>query len=327
LEEIRWIASDFIAERKWKVATAKFLANASSRHYVQNDVVAKPAKKLAASVILDMDIGTPKANVGTPKSKDRVIPHLKSAPSPMKIPSLIAATPLYLDATTEDIDFSRSVSHLLSVVISDHWDSALDKGVLDEGDSHETCHKRFIAMRKVISNNDGCRVTGGGKRMAIECSSTMILDECESPSRTIKQLSFDEISQQVQSSIELVHSLKVKSGQQKLHESIQSEMKLSRAQLQAVYFIENLWKAKLSTFTSNDAKIAAVLCGSFGTGKTAIACSLIWRNRKAGHQLVLCSVGALVRISDLNKSCCVSCRCLKSPSYVSLCQDPMESRA
>ena len=296
LEEMRLIATDFIGERKWKVAAAKTTVVAVRTRCIQG----KPVKKVSTPVKTEV-VGTADAEdttmLTTPNSKVPITQpeSVVETISPLKTPSHVDHTPpMYLDATGEDIDNARNISRLLSVMVSDHWDDIVNNGVLvDRSNDDGFYNERFNIMQNKIASNRAGEGTDG-ENTEIENETTadgMDLDESNLPT---KQLSFDEISGQVQSAIDLVHSLKNQKGKQKPPSPKQTGVKLNREQLRAVNFVESLWKA--NSFSPDSTSISAVLAGNFGSGKTVAACSLIWRNRKAGRQIVLCSPVAVVRV-------------------------------
>jgi hypothetical protein len=71
-------------------------------------------------------------------------------------------------------------------------------------------------------------------------------------------------------------------------------LSLSDSEKVAVGTIEDLW-SRLHA--------GAVLRGSVASGKTITTCSLLWRKRLAGPQLVICSSASMVRVAWLSTWC------------------------
>jgi hypothetical protein len=130
----------------------------------------------------------------------------------------------------------------------------------------------------------------------------------------IRELRFDEISSRIESSIELVTALKGQAANpsSKITSYGGVIRELDQWQLQTVHFVESLWAtSKISQdeeteIFNNDARnsIAAIVGGSFGVGKTVAVCTLTWRNKLDGPQMIVCSPCAVVGICSFSTENC-----------------------
>ena len=290
LEEMRWMASDFIEERKWRVACGKTISSSVKEHYETQKMASKHPRRKSS--------GTPNKSGSTPTavkipsslraSSAESKKSVDSKSSGRRKMSISDSNPLYIDSSKDDLDHSRKISQLLSLTVSDHWDIVLSKGAFPLTDeSYKAGYERF---RKVQEKLLGATNDVSVKSHDNDCTPR------DPP--TLKELNCEEISKRLQNSVDTIDSLMAKSNEemskertlQKYRKAHMSGIDLTNAQLKAVHNIESIWG------TSDDTSVAAVLGGDFGIGKTVVGCITLWKNRNAGPQLVLCSPALLVSI-------------------------------
>ncbi len=232
--------------------------------------------------------------------------------------------PLYVDASIEDTETVRIISRLLSVGILDHWDSISSSSrYCEDMNARQQRFRRLVELESL--GNDTVKLVrskeSNGHAQLGETGTRPRDDESLQSSNStgaIRELRYDEISERIESSFKLAVMLKdqvVTTSLSKI--SSCGEMmgvELDQRQLRAVHFVERLWAstngvkeggsdtsyiegAQMSAF-NNDARssISAIVGGSFGVGKTVAVCTLIWRNKIDGPQIVVCSPGAVVGI-------------------------------
>lgn len=293
LEEMRWMASDFIEERKWKVACGKSLSSSVKQHV--------DAQKLAAKATTGKSKNTPNktddtsAATETPSSSSKPISiksnkSVDSKSSDRRKMSISDSNPLYVGPSNDDVEHSRKISQLLSITVSDHWDVALRKGAFPlTDDSYVAGYERFRKVRGEL--------LGETSEITVQSRNN---DSNPRAPPTFQELQFDEISKKIQESVKAINSLKAKiedalskeRALQKYRKSLTSGVELSNAQLKALHFIESVWENR------EEFSVAAVLGGNLGIGKTIVGCFTLWKNRHAGPQLVLCSPATLVSSSQ-----------------------------
>ena len=295
LEEMRWMASDFIEERKWKVACGKSLSSSVKQHIDGQKLAAKAAAKGKSKNTPNKSEDTSSAVTETPSSLSKPIStkttkSVDSKSSDRRKMSISDSNPLYVDPSNDDVEHSRKISQLLSLTVSDHWDVTLSKGAFPPtDDSYMAGYERFRKVRREL--------LGETSEISVQSSSC---DNGSTPPAppTFQELEFDDISKKMQESVKAINSLRAKTEDtlskeralQKYRKSLTCGVDLSNAQLKAVHFIESIWGAR------EEMSIAAVLGGNVGIGKTIAGCSTLLKNRHDGPQLVLCSPASLVSI-------------------------------
>ena len=327
LEEMKWSAADFHEERKWKIAAGQLLS-ASVRKY-------KPKKKKLSSSSSLVGI-TPTKLSQASRSGSIVSSSSRSTTMSVNSFSLNTSgfcmasnesstfDPLYVDASIEDTETVRIISRLLSVGILDHWDSISSSSrYCEDMNARQQRFRRLVELESL--GNDTVKLVrskeSNGHAQLGETGTRPRDDESLQSSNStgaIRELRYDEISERIESSFKLAVMLKdqvVTTSLSKI--SSCGEMmgvELDQRQLRAVHFVERLWAstngvkeggsdtsyiegAQMSAF-NNDARssISAIVGGSFGVGKTVAVCTLIWRNKIDGPQIVVCSPGAVVGI-------------------------------
>eukprot|EP00984_Skeletonema_dohrnii_P031906 scaffold25045_cov100-Skeletonema_dohrnii-CCMP3373.AAC.1 len=305
LEEMRWMASDFIQERKWKVACGKSLSSSVKQQHIDGQTLAsaKSAKGKSKHTPSKSD-DVSAAATETPSSSSLSKPtsstksttkSADSKSSDRRKMSISDSNPLYVDPSNDDVEHSRKISQLLSLTVSDHWDVTSNKGAFPlTDDDYKAGYERFRKVRGELL----------GETSEISVKSSANASSPPSAPFTFQELEFDVISKKMQESVTAINSLKAETDEalskeramQKYRKSLICGVELSNAQLKAVHFIESIWG------TREGMSVAAVLGGNVGNGKTIVGCSTLWKNRHAGAQLVLCSPASLFRWKhELNK--------------------------
>ena len=318
LEEMKWSAADFYEERKWKIAAGQTLS-ASVRKY-------KPRKKLSTSSLMGMtptkmsQISRSGSIVSSsPRSRTMSINpfSLNTSGSCIDSNDCNNFDPLYVDASIEDVKTVKVISRLLSVGILEYWDS------ISSSHDMNTRQQRFHRLVELesLGNNTVKLVKSMHSKSYAQIGATSLRsrddESLQSSNSTgaIRELRFDEISSRIESSFNIVTALK---GQAANPSSKIAScggvngVDLDQWQLQTVHFVESLWaSSKISqdeetkTF-NNDARssISAIVGGSFGVGKTVTVCTLVWRNRLCGPQMIVCSPGTVVGICSFSIQNC-----------------------
>ena len=296
LEEMRWMASDFIEERKWKVACGKTLSSSVKQHVEEQKLAARAAKGKSKTTPNKTDDQS--AATETPSSSNAI--STKSSKSvetktgDRRKMSISDSNPIYVESSNEDIAHSKKVSKLLSLTVSDHWDVIRNKGAFPRTrDGYVAVYERFRKVKEeLLGDKSGVQVKS--------CDNDHDVTPSAAPP-TFQELEFDDISKKLQKAVEATKSLKAKTNDaldkeralQKYRKSLICGVDLSNEQMKAVHFIESVWAAREET------GVAAVLGGNgLGRGKTIAGCATLWKNRLTGPQLVLCSPASLVRIHN-----------------------------
>ncbi len=293
------MASDFIEERKWKVACGKSLSSCVKQQHIDAQKLAAKATKGKTKNTPNKSDDTSAATTETPSSSTttKLIStksnnkSVDSKSSDRRKMSISDSNPLYVDPSNDDVEHSRKISQLLSLTVSDHWDVAHSKGAFPlTDDSYKAGFERFKKVRGELLGESSSEIR-------LQSQDNNDSTPRRSPP-TFQELEFDDISKKMQESVKVINSLKAKTEDalskeralQKYRKSLTCGVELSNAQLKAVHFIESIWQSR------EELSVAAVLGGNLGIGKTIVGCSTLWKNRHAGPQLVLCSPATLVSI-------------------------------
>jgi hypothetical protein len=297
LEEMRWMASDFIEERKWKVACGKTLSSSVKQHVEEQKLAARAEKGKSKATPNKTDDQS--AATETPSSSSNAISAKSSKSVETKSGdrrkmSISDSNPMYVESSNEDIAHSKKVSKLLSLTVSDHWDVIRSKGAFPRTrDGYVAGYERFRKVKEELL----------GDTSAVQVKSRDNDHAATPPAAppTFQELEFDDISKKLQKAVEATKSLKAKTNDalgkeralQKYRKSLICGVDLSNEQMKAVHFIDSVWAAREET------GVAAVLGGNgLGRGRTIAGCATLWKNRLTGPQLVLCSPASLVRIHN-----------------------------
>jgi len=322
LEEMKWMAIDYIEERKWKVAMSKSLCDSVKEKVRENrKKISSPSKRVTTpgGTVVRGTIGTtPESTTSNrSRSKSRSLSILSNCQD---------TDPIYIESTKEDISNIKKISRLLSVSVLDHWDTSISGSAAGVGGGMES--ERFRKLRSGALSLDN---NGGGDENADNNNSAMDIvksdtgdtstAEPESPTvnnpPTYKQLTNDEISTHIKTTIDHINKLKEQTNNvlkedkalQKYKKSMPTigsnggkEVEVDNGQLCAVHFLESLWNESGNSTSGSSGEqgtTAAIVGGRFGSGKTLTVCTLLWKKSmtdgNSGPQLIVCSPGALVR--------------------------------
>lgn len=266
LDEMKWMATDFHEERKWKMAAGRTLSSAVRRHKPKKKSLAvsmgaTPTKKMYGSC--GVSVSTPSSR-STPKSFE-----LTSLDSNNVNSDDSDTDPLYVDASSEDVDSVKKISRLMSVSILDYWDSIITSGYEDQKLGQQRLHR----LREVSSLSDDAleivqSVESNGRVdewNPTEDNKSQRTNSCRGfcPSTSSRrELGFGEISSLVKSSINVVNTLKEQTTKALLKEQTYQRYKksmipptssgmmgveLDDGQLHAVHFLESLWDTTIDS--------------------------------------------------------------------------------
>ena len=328
LDEMKWMATDFHEERKWKMAAGTMLSSAIR--------VYKPRKKSSTTSICATPTKKADAFRGAPVSTSSS----RSSPKSLEFIGISGdgdIDQIYVDASSDDVECAKKVSRLMSMSILDHWDS-----IASSRCEEQSLGRQRFQMVKEVSSSTGDSVKivqfvkSNGRldtlRHPAEGNDSIqkknSLVGCSSLPSSHRELGFGEISSRIKLSNKTVNILKEKTASELLKEkqyqmykqSMKTGVELDDGQLHAVHFLECSWDTTINSnstncYVGNSAQcengtlaakssfdddticspISAIIRGEVGIGKTVAVCALLWRNRNNGPQLILCSPGALVR--------------------------------
>ena len=310
MEEIRWLATDFIEERKWKMTAARTLSSA----------VALNERKRKSIRQIQKDTGDPTANdLKCTKALAKIL-----SSSVVKFWSLVAAqgvlvrdgVPLWQtyhqlnDELALDLQRGTIVTSKKDVVPIDQTktlicerdsdtkkedfpfqnssqcdDSCMNPGKThnpEDGSGGRLENPMFIDATHYSTNKVKLSTIGHSERTTIVEKATAVLTKVAAKT---KKLSSSELS--------IANSDVDASG-----------LMLMPFQLKALHWVETLWALELSTSNTSIIGTGAIIAGGCGTGKTVAIGFLLWSLRMHGPQLVVCTPQNLIRWRhELRKFC------------------------
>lgn len=314
LEEMRWLATDFVEERKWKAASARTLSSAvvSNRLNAVAPLVSATERDKKASN--DESIIEEENHSDEQAEKMRVVFGAVSEMNAVLADEMDERT--YEHPSSSDLKLVQLKGKIISGMIAEVWEGTLDCGPLSKTDEPLMAalsrHKKLRnAFENRIECGNSCVATLDGTKVdnlngALSSSMPQAIqgvimtpvepsedkqDTDEEKARP-KSLSNEEISNRIESSTGRIKERKVRRNRSK---SSNESLPLGIAQCKASDFVEFVW--------SGDDSVGSVLDGPVASGKTVLSCSLMWRHHLEGAQLLVCSPTRLV--STLCQ-CCVT---------------------
>ena len=330
LEEMRWLATDFIEERKWKKACARTISYSVSSH--ASKLFPSPSRRSTPSTrnsststsmqSSKMSTGSDhrgsdlshvklvkierESHVQYPKKEDdNSDEKLENSENESAIEDDVGEAQKrrlsdikFEDPTDDDIKVNRIVSKILSKVVHNQWNTyTVNAGISkkeDQSISYSRLHKLHCELKGDSFVNDDTVKTKENE--------DSIVEEVNCPSSDDrKQSSFEEIMTSMESCIKFV--LKLRQDLPTSYESYENclsdaltdiKLELHNSQIKCLQHVETLFDEK-----SNSNASGFLLNGPLASGKTFSMCSLLWRRRSNGPQLLICSSDSLVSVFDI----------------------------
>jgi HSA len=264
LQEMRWMATDFIEERKWKASTARLLGTLVSK-------VADKGDASTANMTGDdaMDIAEPSSDNVSASVEEISMASIHEQAAISGKPSSVEGTSinrlLFSEISEEDIVASREVAKLLCGQISDFTRSEKQSLVTRSADCSVQDDDR-------PSMSDPFALSNSHEPVVLENS------------RFDKVKFIERASNHIDSVLNALDGALTPSKASRTT-AREYGLRLLPDQADVVAAVEDLWTR---------VKVGAVLHGPVASGKTASACSLLWRHRDRGPQLLICSTSSTV---------------------------------
>jgi HSA len=276
LEEMRWMATDFVEERKWKRCASQNISSAVVRNVHRS---ASLPTKPTSVVVADASERTRKTGdtLGSVGGSSRETTRLASTKS----------TILYTEPCLEDITKAKEIASMVSFMIIGLSACPLSMRV----EQVTSCNSLGTAIGRASDElqntqdpNDPNPMDESPKR-----SSSVSGDECTTLAPSFREQDASLRETQLQILSDYVESIvsKVDPSKKPKHTASATDAPFtaSPGQLAAVACIEDLW-LRVSA--------GAILGGPANSGKTVISCSFLWKFRSEGPQLVICSPLSMV---------------------------------
>lgn len=304
LQEMRWMATDFIEERKWKMSSARTIASAIPAPGLVS-VILPVSRNVETKLDSDAKLGISsdfkESTIDTPEETGEA-----AAPSSKKSTkkARLVEQRQYVLPSIEDLKSARKVGQIVSVMISELGAATTDAGSIgiEDGFPSEAL-ERYLKNRSTILNERSSDTLASqqhpeesgeasdkteeepqvkvGIETAGEDSNTEKMDEItEDPT-------FESVSEQINRLCKFNGRSRNKLFPKDLVNALEAEkLNLSGEQKDCVDFVEKLWGGTPS--------VGSVLIGPGTSGKTIATCSLLWKHRSKGPQMVICPPTSVV---------------------------------
>lgn len=314
LDEMRWMATDFVEERKWKQSTARLLALATlsgtgsaGSLSVPQVAASEPATvELVAAPVDCKDKGKGTSDLvgnGQPTDSSCLPPDPVSQRSRLRqydSPSLVESKP-----TQRVAKLVSSMPQLLSTALIESGAlSATDFSIVDalhngqkfsqKDISDEGVGKFADTMLRVGAHENGSseKVASLSPKLLSEATSALgkHADDVTDDSQVMSR---DQIARYVDELCSRVKSFGSAPSKRMKHTRFHDSLTFSPEQDQAIRFAEYVW--------SEIDSAGVVVGGPAFSGKTTISCSMFWKYRESGPQLLICSPSSVVSQDWLTK--------------------------
>ena len=293
LEEMKWTATDFESERRWKGAVGRTLgASVLAFHAASGGGKGSPLKS-----------GKSKTQGGSAKKKKR-----KTEGSEDDAALAVEVEEEDLEPTVEDLDRARIISKGLSVLISGHWDLATEAnasstsgstshdGASLEGAKH-TSHDDAVSARAIYRRyKEAVRgIPGMGVSKTLQIDSDSPADSKEDDEeQSASNPSHEIVTTRLEAALKRANLVGTQPSKKKRPvESADCTVELQPSQVDAIHFVEAVWEVECS---DDDAPTLGVaLSGKVASGKTVAMAAAIWRHGDEGPQILFCHSARLVR--------------------------------
>jgi hypothetical protein len=295
LEEMRWTATDFIEERKWKASTARTIGKA----------ILSPKETLVIQQTRTLDglrsdqNHAPKPNGSIDEEMDDTTA-LETKTAKATEGKQIERRP-YVDVSSEHYDSARKAARIISNMISELSASIIDAGAFAQSDDgYRKALDRHRQVRKQLEgdgvmSNATENVSTKTEPTGDDPVSKKIAEEkhrAENPQESDhseREKQFQEISDHVENLFDKIKKTGAKPKNQSTIAKMPGlQVSLSTAQAKTMDSIEDYWTRL---------EAGAVLSGPFAAGKTIVACTILWKHRASGPQLLVCSPASMVSAS------------------------------
>lgn len=297
LEEMRWLATDFVEENKWKRASAKTLSAAIMTNHLISATQAKISPpKLRRSTPSSNKLGESSLNVDLVEIKsNREDESMDEDDDTDSGVEEHISNIEFVDPTDEDIKSSKTIAQLINTVVETHWELANTKSNMPPSDEQTAfAYERYHKLRSDDSSS------ANGVRLIKDCISSAADKEISS-NMPGHYLSFEEMQERIQNS---VHRRKMTESElsekfddffSHVSDSLEgTKLQIQDSQMEVLQFTEALWKEVEGRQSIN----GSLISGPIGCGKTFTTCLLLWRRRGKGPQLLLCPGESLVSDSS-----------------------------
>lgn len=286
LQEMSWLASDFIQERKWKASSARLLSSQLPQHPLLNR---QPIPSTANMVVdntqnSDEEIKDKKQPADSRRKVKAAAKKTEKAeievtdPKPVKNQSTTKSR--YPEPSTSEETQAKCSGKILSSMVSE-LNSAIQKG----GATELTNKFHIEGLRNFEHAKSECQKEIGNESTqdsnTPEGAGKMVIDNDPEATNKMNATPHEEISKRVEQLHKLAKS-KSKSAAKEFAKALRNgdKINLTSDQKNIVDFVEKMW--------GGEPTAGAVVSGLVTTGKTFATSTVVWKQKSHGPQLLIC---------------------------------------
>jgi hypothetical protein len=320
LQEMTWLASDFMEERKWKLSTCRLLSSNIPVHGLSDrrKRSSEANRAVGDGTAHELPSDDKKKNSGASSTNDAPENHNRGA----RMLKKKHARRQYSALVRGDEEMAKCRSRILSKMIS-QLDIAIRKGgSLAVSDKyHQEALEHFLAYRSdVIRSAENCKDAFSEndfniKRDAIKDSKVIGRTDEKKDQSSRNGPSFDGIDDYIDhfhSICKSKHKLAAKETAKALK---CGKIKFCGKQKEMLEFVDKVWSGKPHS--------GAVIFGSSISGITFGTATVVWKQRIEGFQILICPSRSLVSIFECVRTGFIVDDC---PLITFYCLDSMEIR-
>lgn len=285
MEEMRWLATDFVEERKWKVAGCKAISSAVRKYHkeAENNTMSKLKASQTPKTSPASSVHEEVKNTSTKEEKVVDVQHHEDSESESSHEQSISALTResdieFVDPSEDDLAMSKSISTAISKLMESNWDNILAiSGNNDVENLDALSHKRYNTAIPIADNMDDavCNTSFQERKQNTFTEIEEMLGQCSctiEKHRSSPPSTFDEFRNEVGKSTAV------------------ASIELLDNQLEILQYIERIWEEEKHSYLSG-----SIIAGPVGCGKTIATATLLWRRRELGPQLLLSPTASMIR--------------------------------
>eukprot|EP00536_Pseudo-nitzschia_multiseries_P003704 jgi/Psemu1/186443/e_gw1.58.76.1 len=283
LQEMSWLASDFIEERKWKLSASRLFSSKIPAYGLSSDRRKRPLSDAHRGGIdgpsrdlplesHDGDSNSSENAISIEKTMRRKDPRQK-----------------YTSLATEDEAIAKLNSRVLSCMISE-LDLAIQKGGSLEGSEkhlQDALNNFYSSRFDILGNTTISKDSSNKSDASNDRGDTDMVNATDIDENSEESPGFDSIDDYIEYSHSLCkskHKLPAKETAKALK---CGKLKLSSKQKEMFEFVDKLWAGTPCS--------GAVLLGPPISGKTFVTATILWKQRSSGFQILICPSRSLIR--------------------------------
>ena len=293
LEEMRWLSSDFVEERKWKLSSARIISSA----IVANALSVSQTKELERQKVQDESsaqaiyTNTDEKKEDEPHMKEKKPAKKKQREPPKNLVSNVHRT--YTDPTSTDVEASRVVAQFLSGLIRGAWEMATDSESLIRNAESTLSNQQLhsgdsIKLEQSTENNlasERCVTTEIKSEGCLATESELTVCDSAAENNETQTEVIEVTNESISDTVKLI----VEQLEQKANQRSRRPKKaprhlahLTTSQLKVVDFAEFVWSiadnpgAMFQCFERNETEvIRALFCSPEQQGPRLVLCPAV----------------------------------------------------